>query len=291
MIGAARFLEEFFEYEVVKAEVNEDGIINIEQLNKIVDKNTLLVSIMAVNSEIGTYQPLEEIAKICREHNVIFHVDAAQALYFDIDVVQQGIDLLSLSSHKMYGPKGIGALYVNQLLHIRPTPLFHGGNQQNSYRSGTIPTELTAGFAAAIQELTSGRKNEIIHLKSLRNHAWNILKELFPDIKVNGNWNKRHPGNINVTFPGVDAKSLIGSLQPSIAISTGSACSSGIPEPSHVLKAIGLSTEDAESTIRISLGRSTNKTEIEKAMGQSAKEAYAYKKEFCRDHIEASSHE
>lgn len=282
VLGAARFLKENFGYEVKKIPVGNSGVVNIDDLKKIVDQETLIVSIMAVNNEIGTIQPLKAIGDICRSSGAIFHVDAAQALYSDIDVVENGIDLLSLSSHKLYGPKGIGALYISQHIAIEPSPLFQGGGQQNGFRSGTIPTELTAGFAAAVSELKELRPAEITHLESLRDFAWNRLKELSPDIKLNGSRENRHPGNINIAFPGVDAKALIGSLQRLIAVSTGSACTSGIPEPSHVLKAIGLSTDDAESSIRISIGRHTTKAEITVAIEKICEAAHAYKSEFQR---------
>lgn len=282
VLGAAKFLEENFGFEVLKARVNRDGIINLENLKSIVDEDTLIVSVMAANNEIGTIQPLEAVGEICKSAGAVFHVDAAQALYNYIDVVENGIDLLSLSSHKLYGPKGIGALYIGQHITIEPSPLFQGGGQQNGFRSGTIPTELTAGFAAAVKELNESRPTEIIHLEALRNLAWKKFRELFPDVKLNGTWENRHPGNINITFPGVDAKALIGNLQPLISVSTGSACTSGIPEPSHVLKAIGLSTDDAESSIRISLGRSTTQEEIEEAVEKIVEAANAYKSEFLK---------
>ena len=282
VLGAALFLAENFGYEVVKAKVNPDGKVDVENLKKLIDSDTLLVSIMATNNEIGTYQPIHEISKFCREAGAIFHVDAAQALYKKIDVVEDGIDLLSLSSHKMYGPKGIGALFINQLIKIEPSALFQGGGQQQGYRSGTIPTNLAAGFAAAIKELKENRDNEEESLLSHRNYVWERLQNSIPHCQINGSLEDRHPGNLNITFSGVDAKWLVGNLQPDIAISTGSACTSGILEPSHVLKAIGLSTDDAESSIRISLGRQTTKAEVETAVEKIIEAALAYKAEFCR---------
>lgn len=282
ILGAARFLEENFDFKVVKVPVKNDGTINLESLRKAVDQETLIVSVMAVNNEIGTTQPIKKIGEVCKKAGAIFHVDAAQALYTDIDVMEDGIDLLSLSSHKLYGPKGIGALYISQFIEMEPTPLFQGGGQQKGYRSGTVPTDLTAGFAAAIKELTELKEGEISRLESLKNFAWEELKKSFPSIRLNGSWENRHPGNINVTFPAVDAKALIGNLQPIIAVSTGSACTSGIPEPSHVLRAIGLSTADAESSIRLSIGRMTTKKEVETAVKKIVEAARAYKAEFLK---------
>lgn len=281
VLGAALFLAENFGYEFVKAEVKPDGRVDVEKLKELIDNETLLVSIMAANNEIGTYQPIHEISKLCRESGAIFHVDAAQALYKRIDVVEDGIDLLSLSSHKMYGPKGIGALFINQLIEIEPSALFQGGGQQQGYRSGTVPTNLTAGFAAAIRELKDIREKEEKTLLFHRNYLWERLQVSIPHCQINGSLEDRHPGNLNITFSDVDAKWLVGNLQPDIAISTGSACTSGIPEPSHVLRAIGLSTDEAESSIRISLGRMTTKEEIDRAVDSISHAANAYRAEFC----------
>lgn len=281
VLGAALFLAENFGYEFVKADVKPDGRVDVENLKELIDSNTLLVSIMAVNNEIGTYQPIHEISKLCRESGAIFHVDAAQALYKKIDVVEDGIDLLSLSSHKMYGPKGIGALFVNQFIDIEPSALFQGGGQQQGYRSGTVPTNLTAGFAAAIRELKDIRKQEEKTLLFHRNYVWEKLQNSIPNCPINGSLVDRHPGNLNITFIDVDAKWLVGNLQPDIAISTGSACTSGIPEPSHVLRAIGLDTTNADSAVRISIGRNTTKKEIEYATNRIIDAVHDYRTEFC----------
>lgn len=280
ILGAARFLEENFHYQIVKAKVGNNGLLNLECLRKIIDEETLLVSVMAVNNEIGSYQPIREISQLCRNAGAIFHVDAAQAVYREIDVVEDGIDLLSLSSHKMYGPKGIGVLFINRFIDVQPVALFHGGGQQGGYRSGTVPTSLVAGFAEAVKELSENREAEKRHVSSLRDFMWKTLKKELPDCKLNGSLEPRHPGNINVVLPSVDAKSLIGNLQPEIAISTGSACTSGIQEPSHVLRAIGLNSEDSESSIRISVGRYTTQEEIEYAIGRIVSVARAYESEF-----------
>ncbi|MDE0292472.1 MAG: cysteine desulfurase family protein [Candidatus Dadabacteria bacterium] len=280
ILGAARFLEENFSYQIVKAEVGNDGLLNLERLEKAIDGETLLVSVMAVNNEIGSCQPIKEISQLCHNAGAIFHVDAAQAVYREIDVVEDGIDLLSLSSHKMYGPKGIGALFINRFIEVEPTPLFHGGGQQGGYRSGTVPTSLVAGFAEAVKEISENREAEKRYVLSLRDFMWKSLKKELPDCKLNGSLEYRHPGNINVVLPDIDAKLLIGNLQPEIAISTGSACTSGIQEPSHVLRAIGLNSEDSESSIRISVGRYTTQKEIEYAISRIACAARSYKSEF-----------
>ena len=280
ILGAARFLEKNFGYRIIKAEVGNDGLVNIEHLQKAIDGETLLVSIMAVNNEIGSYQPIREISQLCHNAGAVFHVDAAQAVYRKIDVVEDGIDLLSLSSHKMYGPKGVGILFISQFIEVEPAALFQGGGQQRGYRSGTVPTNLVAGLAAAVKELKENRKSEKGHILSLRNFMWEKLKKEFPGCRLNGSFESRHPGNINVVLPGIDAKSLIGNLQPEIAISTGSACASGILEPSHVLRAIGLDTVDSESSIRISIGRYTTHKETEYAVDRIVSAARAYESEF-----------
>lgn len=260
VLGACKFLKDHFKYEIIKSPVDKNGIIDLNALERIIDSETLLVSIMAVNNEIGTVQPIKEIGETCRKTGAIFHVDASQALYEKIDVIENNIDLLSLSAHKMYGPKGIGALFISNQISIQPTPLFQGGGQQNHYRSGSISPHLAAGFSGAIKELQSIHTDEKSRLDTLRKHLVTELNKSPLKWKINGDLHRRHPGNLSITFPGIDAKALIGKLQPNIAISTGSACTSGTYEPSHVLCAIGLSTKDADSTIRISLGRPTKKT-------------------------------
>lgn len=288
VLGACDFLKKHFSYEIIKTKVQPDGIIDLNYLESILSDEVLLVSIMAVSNEIGSNQPTKEIGELCKAHGIIFHVDAAQALYKNLDVVEDGIDLLSLSGHKVYGPKGIGALFINQLSPVKPTPLFQGGGQQNGYRSGTIPTPLVAGFAAAIEELSGIRKEEVKKLQHLNNAMWQYIKNEIPDIQLNGSKEERHPGNLNIFLPNINAKALIGSLQPSISISTGSACTSGIPEPSHVLRAIGLNTHDAECCIRISIGRYTKQNDIELAAAKIIDAAKSYQREFSLASVDAS---
>lgn len=266
VIEAARFLQKYYGFQVVRCPVCKNGIIDLNAINELITEETLLVSIMAVNNEIGTVQPINEIGAICRSKGAIFHVDGAQALYSKINVVDENIDLLSLSSHKMYGPKGIGALYINPQAELTPSPMILGGGQQNDYRSGTIPTALLAGFAAAVGELNNKRAEEQEKLLILQHTAINRLKDAFPDCKVNGHSKLRHPGNLNITLPGIDAKALILRLQPHLSISTSSACQSGVFEPSHVLRAIGLTSREAECTVRISFGRFTTERELDLAV-------------------------
>jgi len=169
---------------------------------------------------------------------------------------------MSLSAHKIYGPKGIGSLYISQSAALKPIPIINGGGQQNGYRSGTLPTFLAVGMGEACSIMQEIRNSEAVKLKNLRDKLYIGLLKIFSNAKLNGHFEKRHPGNLNLTIPGIDAKQFILSLQPQIAFSTGSACTSGIIEPSHVLKAIGLSTEDADNSFRMSIGRFSTEEEI-----------------------------
>lgn len=261
VLGSSRFLQNFG-FNVQKIPVDDTGIINLNKLKEMMNDDVLLVSTMAVNNEIGTVEPLEEISKIVKQYDAIFHVDAAQAGYLDIDINKSQIDLLSISSHKIYGPKGIGALYINSNSLLKPSPIIYGGGQQNGYRSGTIPTFLAIGFGKACEIMKQVRNEEKQQIQALRNELKNGLEQIIPGIKFNGTFENRHPGNLNCTLPNENAKSFIYKFQPNLAFSTGSACSSGEIEPSHVLKAIGLSTEEAENSFRISIGRYTKIEEI-----------------------------
>ena len=280
VLGACKFLKDNFCYEIITAPVKQDGIIDLKEINHLIDKDVLLVSVMAVNNEIGTNQPIKEIGQICEESGVILHVDASQALYEEIDVVEDGIDLLSLSSHKMYGPKGIGALFISQQISIEPTSLFQGGGQQNGYRSGTIPTSLVAGFGAAVKELSEKGAEEGLRLSYLRDAMLNRIQEAFPNVIINGSLEKRHPGNLSIVLPNIDAKAIIGNLQPEILFSTGSACTSSELTSSHVLRAIGLNTSQAVNSMRICVGRQTTEHEINLALNRIIEAVNNYKKEF-----------
>ena len=262
VLGSARFTEKLG-FRVLKAPVLKSGLVDVEKLKSLITEDTLLISTMATNNEIGTNQPIGTIGKICKERGIVFHVDAAQGLYSEIDVVDMGIDLLSLSGHKIYGPKGVGILFIGQDLPLKPLPIIHGGGQQNGFRSGTMPTPLIVGFGEAAKIFTESKEQEREKVQQLRDHLLSLLQRHIPNLQINGALANRHPGNINITIPNIETKQLILKMQPTLAISTGSACTSGIPEPSHVLKAIGLSTKDAESSLRICLGRYTTSREIE----------------------------
>ena len=253
-------------FEVITVPVGADGIVDPRAVAAAVDDRTALVSVMAINNEIGTVQPLSEIAALCATAGAVFHTDAAQALSaLPMDVAALGADLMSLSAHKAYGPKGIGALFVRRNLHVRPKPIIHGGGQEGGLRSGTLPTPLCVGFGEACRILADERDGDITHLRGLRDRFLAELLKLVPDLRVNGSQDARHPGNLNLLFPSIDASLLLQHLHPNVAASTGSACTSGQPEPSHVLRAIGLSPEDANASIRFGTGRFTTEEEVDEA--------------------------
>jgi cysteine desulfurase len=251
-------------FEVTTVPVGPDGIVDIEALTATLDDRVALVSVMTVNNEIGTIQPVDEIGALCQSLSVTFHTDAAQALSFlEINVGRLNVDLMSLSAHKIYGPKGIGALYVRRDSRIKPKPIIHGGGQELGLRSGTVPTPLCVGFGEACRIIRMEKGSMNAPLSDMRDNFLRSLLETIPDTKVNGTMAARHPGNLNVQFPGLEAERILNGLQPHVAASTGSACTSGQPEPSHVLRAIGLSNNEAESSIRFSLGRFTTISEMD----------------------------
>ena len=265
VLGAARFLERFG-FNIKKVPVLSDGKIDLSTFKELLNEDVLLVSVMATNNEIGVNQDLSTIGDLCKKNGSIFHVDAAQGGYANINVIDNNIDLMSLSAHKIYGPKGIGILYINQSLEIKPQPIIHGGGQQDGYRSGTLPVYLAVGMAKAVDIMSEIKEKEKEEISSLRNKLLEGLKNIIPELKINGSMDDRHPGNINILIPNKDARQLILSLQPNIAFSTGSACTSGIQEPSHVLKAIGLSTNEAEQSFRMTVGRFTCVDDVNKTL-------------------------
>lgn len=254
--------------EVLLIPVNDEGFIDLDFVQRNLRQDIYMLSVSAVNSEVGTVQQVKEIGKICRSNGIIFHCDAAQApCATNIDVFDQNIDLLSLSAHKIYGPKGIGAIFIRRELHKMIEPIIYGGGQQNGIRPGTLPTQLCVGLGAASRLATSkeskqGRKR----LKKLTKYFEDNLKEMKWPIHRNGpDLEMRHPGNLNVRFEGFDGRDILSALQPYVSASTGSACSSGIEQASYVLRAMGLNEEEALSSIRFGLGRFTTKEDIDEA--------------------------
>ncbi len=242
--------------EVTYIKVPNNGIINADIISKHIKHNTSIVSIMHAHNEIGVIQPIEEIGELCHENGILFHVDAAQSAgKLSIDVKKMHIDFLSISSHKMYGPKGIGALYIKRKKpRITIEPIFHGGGQQRGIRPGTLPVYSIVGFGKACDIAYKTINLEPKRLLDMRIHLYNGIKKNVKNIQVNGDLNNRLPGNLNLSFKSNTSEKIIMRL-PDIALSNGSACTSNSTEPSHVLKAIGLSDELAHSSIRFSIGR------------------------------------
>jgi cysteine desulfurase len=254
--------------EVTYLPVYADGIIRVADVEKAIKENTLLISIMYVNNEIGTVQPIAQIGKLLarvnakREERIIFHTDATQAVaYFDTNVKRLGVDLLSMSAHKIYGPKGIGMLMVKKGTKI--TQIQDGGTQEFALRAGTLNSTGIAGLGKAIEVLEKNKDRDAKKIEKLRDYLISEVLKKIPDVKLNGSRKKRSPNNANFSFARVEGESLLLYLDSEgIAASTGSACSSGSLSPSHVLIALGLKAEEAHGSLRISLGKHTTKKEL-----------------------------
>jgi cysteine desulfurase len=251
-------------FEITILPVQKDGLINTSDLEKALRPDTILVSVMAANNEIGVLQPLAEIGSICRERGVIFHSDAAQAIgKIPLDVQAMKIDLLSLTAHKIYGPKGIGALYVRRRNpRVQIAPQLHGGGHEGGMRSGTLYTPQIVGFAKAVEIALQQQTTENQRLAQLRSRLWEVLSSL-EGIYLNGHPNQRLAGNLNISVEGVDGAALLLALQPVVAVSSGAACSSATATPSHVLKALGHPEKLAYASVRFGIGRFNTAQEID----------------------------
>ena len=268
VLAAARALEEQNGFTLTTVPVDNYGFVNTAVLEEMLDETVLLVSIMAVNNEVGTIQDVARIASLARRHDVLFHCDAAQApCAMDVSSLALQADLISLSGHKMYGPQGIGVLYIRRDIQERIEPIMYGGGQQAGLRSGTVPTPLCVGMGAAADILRTPEALE--ERRTIARQRDEFVRELLngplPPALNGPVGDRRHPGNANVRFPGCSAEDILGALQPRLAASTGAACTSGIPEPSHVLRAMGLSDSDASASIRFSFGRFSTGWEIRQA--------------------------
>lgn len=250
-------------FEVSYVGVNENGIINLEELKNAIKPTTTLITIMYANNEIGTIEPIEEIGKIAKEHNIVFHTDAVQAIgSIKIDVKKLNIDSLSLSAHKFYGPKGIGVLYVKK--GIQFNKFINGGHQERNKRAGTENVAGIVGLAKAMELAYRDFDEHNKIIKELRDYYVEQVKEKIPYIKINGDMEKRLPGNSNISFRFIEGESLLLNLDlKGICASSGSACTSGSLDPSHVLLAIGLPHEIAHGSLRISVGKYNTKEEID----------------------------
>ena len=252
-------------FDVVYLNVDVEGFIQLDELESALKTPTLLTSIMFVNNEIGVIQPMEQIGQLCRKYNSFFHTDAAQAAgKLDINVQTMNIDALSISGHKLYGPKGVGILYVSSDARLKMRPLFDGGGQEKELRSGTLPTPLCVGIGEAITLVCAEKERTNAAIKSLRDDLLSSLTQSLEGLQINGSMKNRIHGNINMFIPGIDAEILINNL-PGIAISTGSACTSGFVEKSHVLSAIGLQDAELSGSFRIGIGKNNTKEEIQQA--------------------------
>lgn len=250
-------------FKVSYIDVDENGIIDLEQLKNSIQDTTILISIMFANNEIGTIEPIKEIGKIAKEHNIIFHTDSVQAVgSIKIDVKEMNIDSLSMSAHKFYGPKGIGALYVKKGIVFQK--FMNGGHQERNRRAGTENVPAIVGMGKAIEIAYRDLEKHTKQIKELRDYYVNQVKEKIPYIRINGDMEKRLPGNSNISFRFIEGEGLLLNLDlKGICASSGSACTSGSLDPSHVLLAIGLSHEIAHGSLRISIGKYNTKEEID----------------------------
>lgn len=255
-------------FNVTYLSVDADGLVDLNELAQAFRPETILVSVMAANNEIGVLQPIKEIGELCRDHNVIFHTDAAQALgKIPLDVQAMKIDLLSMTAHKLYGPKGIGALYVRRRdPRVQVAPQLHGGGQERGVRSGTLYVPQIVGFGEAVRLAITCQEKEGERLRGLRDRLWTHLSTHLPNIHLNGHPTQRLPNNLNISIKGINGTDLLSKLQSKIAISSGSACSSANPMPSHVIKALGRSDELARATLRFGLGKSTTQEDIDRSV-------------------------
>ncbi|WP_410176013.1 IscS subfamily cysteine desulfurase [Pseudanabaena galeata] len=250
-------------FEITYLSVKSDGLIDLTELEAAIRPDTILVSVMAANNEIGILQPIAEIGKICRDRQVLFHSDAAQAIgKIPLDVNAMQIDLMSLTAHKIYGAKGIGALYVRRRPRVSLAPQLHGGGHERGMRSGTLYTPQIVGFAKALEIAIASQGSEQQQVLNLREHLWQRLSEI-EGIILNGHPVQRLAGNLNVSFAGINGAALMLALQPIVAVSSGSACSSAKTAPSPVLLALGHSKELAYASIRFGIGRFNTFDEIE----------------------------
>jgi cysteine desulfurase len=263
VLDPCRYLEKCG-FDLTYLPVDTDGLIDLAELAKNLRPDTILVSVMAANNEIGVIQPIAEIGKLCQAHNILFHTDAAQALgKIPLDVEAMSIHLMSLTAHKIYGPKGIGALYVRRRNpKVILTPQLHGGGHERGFRSGTLYTPQIVGFGVAVELAITRMIEENQHLSELRDYLWSQLATL-PDIYLNGHPTARLAGNLNISVGNVDGSKLLLGLQSIVALSSGAACASAKPSPSHVLTALGRSKTLASASLRFGIGRFNTLAEIE----------------------------
>ena len=262
-------------------QVKHDGLVDLDDLKSNIRKETVMISVMTANNETGVIQPIEKIGKLCKKKGILFHTDGAQAVgKVEINVKKMNIDMMSISSHKFYGPKGIGAIYIRKKPRIRINPLIDGGGQESNIRSGTLPVPLCIGFGEAARIAKRELKNEYKKMKDLRELFLKEIKRAFPDVIVNGSYRSRLPSNLNISILGVDSEILISKLKNAV-ISSGSACSSKDLELSPVLSGMGLKEDIIRSAMRIGIGRFNTKKDIMLAVEEIVKTAKLIRNANC----------
>lgn len=253
-------------FEITYLPVQSNGLIDVAELKSALRPDTLIVSVMAVNNEIGVIQPLAEIGRLCRDNGTFFHTDAAQAFgKIPLDVEAMNIDLMSISGHKIYGPKGIGALFVRRRPRVRLEALIHGGGQERGMRSGTLPTPLVVGLGEAARIAAAEMASEAERIRRLSDTFMTAVLDNVKDVYLNGDREQRWPGNINLSFAYIEGESMIMAIKD-LAVSSGSACTSASLEPSYVLRSLGVSEELAHTSIRFGIGRFTTEAEVGQAI-------------------------
>jgi cysteine desulfurase len=254
-------------FEVTWLRPEENGVLDIDALQAAIRADTQLVSIMHVNNETGVRQDIASIAECCRANGVLLHVDAAQSVgKLPLNLSTLPIDLVSMTAHKLYGPKGVGALYVARRPDLHLEPLLFGGGQQRRLRPGTLPVPLIAGFGCAAEIAATSMSDDLAHLSRLRERLWTGIRDV-PGVQLNGAYEQSYPGLLNVSVADIEGESLLLALEP-LCVATGSACNAQNQEPSSVLRALGRSDAEAQSAIRFSLGRPTTTAEIDIAITQ-----------------------
>lgn len=265
VLGSIKSLKEDG-FDVTILPVGRDGLVDLTTLSNALRKDTLLVSVMAVNNEIGVIQELATIGQLCRANGTLFHTDAAQGFgKIPLNVETLHIDMMSISGHKIYAPKGIGALYLRRRPRVRVEPLFHGGGQERDIRSGTVPPALVVGLGKAAEIAGEGMAAETARLTALRQKLHGKILAEFPSAILNGHADQRVAGNLSLSFPTIDMAPLMKALAPHLAISSSSACSSASTVPSYVLQALGTDENAAKSTLRFGLGRFTTEDDVNRA--------------------------
>jgi len=265
VLDSARHLEQEG-FEVTYLPVEKNGLIDLEKLKAAITDRTVLVSVMMINNEIGVIQPIKEIGAICRERDVFFHTDAAQSFgKMPINVDEMNIDLMSISAHKIYGPKGIGALYVRRRPRVRLVPMINGGGQERGMRSGTLPTPQVVGFGEAARIAVAEMAADASRIRYLSDKFLHAIVDSVPDVFLNGDREQRWPGCLNLSFAYIEGESMIMAIKD-LAVSSGSACTSASLEPSYVLRSIGVGEDLAHTSIRFGFGRFTTEAEVDEAI-------------------------